>query len=148
MRAYGLSMWTCEHTETTTAPPSAVWARWADPATWPEWDPETTAARLDGPFEAGTSGSLTPAGGPAVRFVLTEVTPGASFADCAHLPLARVLFEHIVRADDTGSRFTHRVTVTGPLAPVVGRLLGRRIAAGLPHAMRCLARLAEASRTP
>ena len=37
-------------TVTTTAAPSAVWALWSDPATWPSWDPSVTAVTLDGPF--------------------------------------------------------------------------------------------------
>ena len=78
-------MWTYEHTETTRATPAQLWARGAEPATWPEWDPETA----------------------------------------------------------TGSRITQGVTISGPLAPLIARVVGTGIAAGRPSAMRALARLAE-----
>ena len=35
---------------TSTAHPSAFFARWADTATWPEWNTDTEWVRLDGPF--------------------------------------------------------------------------------------------------
>jgi uncharacterized protein YndB with AHSA1/START domain len=36
------------------ASPEAVWARWSDVATWPEWNPHCASARLDGPLAPGT----------------------------------------------------------------------------------------------
>lgn len=30
-------MWTIEHTEQTSATPAQLWARYAEPARWPEW---------------------------------------------------------------------------------------------------------------
>ena len=40
-------------------------------------------------------------------------------------------------------QFEHRVTITGPLSPLFARVVGRDVAAGLPAAMRALARRAE-----
>ena len=57
-------------TATSTAPPSAFFDRWADMASWPEWDTAVAWARLDGPFAEGTTGTLKPTGGPKVRFVI------------------------------------------------------------------------------
>ncbi len=42
-----------------------------------------------------------------------------------------------------GSRFTHRVTISGPLSPLFARVIGGTIAVGLPTAMQQLSRLAE-----
>jgi len=135
-------MWTFEHTETTTATPAQVWARYAEPVTWPEWDPETAAVTLQGPFEAGTRGTLKPVKGPATRFTLTEVTPHVGFTDVSRLPLARLTFTHRIDPTPTGSRFTHHVTLHGPLSPLFARIIGKNIAS-LPAAMRALALLAE-----
>lgn len=138
-------MWMHQHTETTNATPSQLWACYAEPATWPEWDHETVSVTVRGPMVAGTRGVLKPVRGPATPFVFTEVTPGVSFTDVSRLPLARLTFAHSIEPTATGSRFTHRVTITGPLSPVFARIIGRTVAAGLPTAMRELARLAEAT---
>ncbi|MCW2882262.1 MAG: polyketide cyclase/dehydrase and lipid transport [Sphaerisporangium sp.] len=140
-------MWTFEHTETTTATPSQVWRRYADPTTWPEWDHETESVILEGPFAAGTRGRLKPIGAPAVRFELSTVLPQRQFTDVSRLPLALMTFaHHLEPLPGGGSRFTHRISITGPLTFMFARLIGRKVAVGLPEAMRRLARLAEAGR--
>lgn len=141
-------MWTFEHTETTSAAPSQVWARYAEPATWPEWDHQTASVTVQGPVVVGTRGRLKPVNGPATPFTFTEVTPEVSFTDVSRLPLSRLSFAHRIEPTATGSRFTHCVTITGPLSPLFARVIGKRIAAGMPTAMRALARLAEAAPAP
>jgi len=136
-------MWTVEHTETTSASPAQLWARYAEPTTWPEWDHETAAVTVQGRVAVGTRGTLKPVKGPATPFTFTEVTPEVGFTDVSRLPLARLTFTHLIVPTPTGSRFTHRVTINGPLSPLFARVIGRTIAAGLPTAMRQLARLAE-----
>jgi hypothetical protein len=136
-------MWTFEHTEMTSAAPDQVWARYAEPTTWPEWDHEISAVTLRGPMAVGTRGTLKPVKGPATPFTFTSVTPDVGFTDVSRLPLALLTFSHHIEAMVTGCRFTHRVAITGPLSPLFARLIGRKIAAGLPAAMRKLARLAE-----
>ena len=136
-------MWTYEHTETTRATPAQLWARYAEPATWPEWDAETAWVTVEGPVAVGSRGTLKPVHGPATRFTFTEVSPEVGFADVTRLPLARLAFTHRIEPLGTGSRFTHGVTISGPLAPLFARVVGKGIAAGLPSAMRALAQLAE-----
>jgi len=136
-------MWTYAHTQTSSASPDRLWARYGDPTSWPEWDHEITSVTVDGPMAVGTRGKLKPVGGPAAAFTFTEVTPGAGFTDVTRLPLARLTFHHQIQVEATGCRFTHRASISGPLSPLFGRLIGRKIAAGLPSAMQALARLAE-----
>lgn len=136
-------MWTFEHTETTSATPAQVWACYAEPTTWPEWDHEIAAVTLGGPMAVGTRGTLKPVKGPATPFTFTAVTPEAGFTDVSRLPLARLTFSHHIEAMATGCRFTHSVEISGPLSPVFARVIGKKIAARLPAAMRALARLAE-----
>lgn len=106
-------MWMFEHTETTSASPAQLWAHYAEPATWPEWDHETAAVTVEGPLAVGTRGTLKPVKGPATPFT-----------------------------------FTHSVTINGPLSPLFARVIGKKVAAGLPTAMRQLARLAETGVDP
>lgn len=141
-------MWSFEPTETTGATPAQLWARYAEPATWPEWDAETSKVTAQGPIAAGTRGTLKPTKGPTAAFTFTEVTPEVGFTDVTRLPLARLTFVHHIEPIATGSRFTHRATITGPLSPLFARVIGSKIAAGLPTAMRALARLAETRTTP
>lgn len=136
-------MWTFEHTETTSATPAQLWARYTDPTRWPEWDHETERVTIDGPFAAGTTGTLKPVKGPKTKFRMLEVTPFEGFSDVSRLPLALLTFTHRLQKAADGTRFTHAVSITGPLAPVFARVIGANIAAGLPAAMRRLAGLAE-----
>lgn len=136
-------MWTGEHTETTDASPAQVWARYADPRTWAEWDSAIERVTFTGPFEVGARGTLTPVGGPTTRFTLTRISPGAGFTDVARLPLARLSFDHRIEPDGAGSRLTHTVTITGLLSPVFARVIGRGVVRELPGAMQALARLAR-----
>ncbi len=141
-------MWSFEHAETTSATPDRLWALYAEPTTWPRWDQEIAAVTVQGPVAVGTRGRLTPVTGPAAWFTFTEVDPGVGFTNVSRLPLARLTLVHHIEATAAGSRFTHQVTITGPSSPLFARVLSRSLAAGLPTAMRNLARLAEAAPAP
>ena len=135
--------WTFESSATTQASPEAVWALWSDVATWPEWDDGIEHVTLDGPFAAGTTGALKPAGGPRVRFALTDVRAPHGFADVTRLPLCRMRVEHRLAAQDGGgTRITHRVTMHGPATPLFSRVIGRGLKKDLPDTVRSLARMA------
>lgn len=137
-------MWSTKHTERTSASAADLWQHYCQPVRWPEWDHGTRRVTLDGPFHEGTRGSLKPAKGPATRFTLTQVTPEVGFTNASRLPLTQMEFSHRIEVlDDGATAFTHRVTLTGPLAPLFSRVIGRTIAAELPEAMRALAALAE-----
>ncbi|MBA3369429.1 MAG: SRPBCC family protein [Geodermatophilaceae bacterium] len=138
-------MWTFEHTETTSATPAQLWARYADPITWAEWDHEIAVVTVQGPMAPGSCGTLKPVKGPPTRFRFTEVIPEVGFTDVSRLPFARMTFAHLIEAIPGGSRFLHRVTITGPLSPLFARVIGTKVAHGLPVAMQALARLAESN---
>jgi len=125
--------------------PAALFACWADMASWPEWNLDTEWVRLDGPFSTGSTGMLKPKGGPKVRFVLESVVPGREFVDVSRLVGARLTFAHHVETLSDG-RTSLRVSVTldGPLARLWNRILGKGIAQSLgPDTERLLARAAE-----
>jgi len=136
-------MWTFEHTETTSAAPAQLWARYADPSRWPEWDHEIAVVVVQGPMAVGTHGILKPVKDPKTHFTFTEIIPEVGFTDVSRLPLARMTFRHRIDPTPTGSRFTHEVVISGPLSRLFARVIGRNLAAGLPVSMRKLARLAE-----
>jgi hypothetical protein len=116
----------------STAPPAAFFARWADMATWPEWNTDTEWVRLDGPFVTGSTGVLKPKGGPKVKFVLDSVVPEREFVDVSLLLGARLTFRHVVeRLDDGGSLIRVDVTMSGPLRWLWARILGKGFRASL-----------------
>ncbi|MGZ4498129.1 MAG: SRPBCC family protein [Nocardioides sp.] len=137
-----MTTYSYEHTATTTATPAAVYARWADVATWPTWDTSVLAASLEGPFEPGSRGSMTLEGPMEVGFELVEVDPGAGFLDETVLPGLVLRFDHRVEARPGGAEVTVRVSIEGEGAAEMGPM----VTGDTPDAVAGLLRLAE--RTP
>lgn len=130
----------------SAAPPSAFFARWADMATWPDWNTDTEWVRLDGPFATGSAGVLKPKGGPKVKFVIAALVPGREFTDVSMLAGARLTFCHLIEPVSGGGS-TVRVTVTlaGPLGWFWNLVLGKGLKASLQPDLDGLAAAAEAS---
>ncbi|GAA4600974.1 putative membrane protein [Actinoplanes octamycinicus] len=116
---------------TTDVPAQAFFDRWADMATWPEWNTDTEWVRLDGPFGTGATGRLKPRGGPVTRFVVTSLIPGREFTDVSLLLGARLTFQHLVTEEDGHTTVAVRVTIAGPLAFLWTAILGKGIATGI-----------------
>lgn len=131
---------------TSPAAPEAFFERWADMATWPEWNGDTEWVRLDGPFAAGSTGRLKPKGGPSVPFVIERLVPGREFVDVTRLLGARLTFDHQVsRTPDGRTRVDVTVTLTGPLRLLWQAILGKGIVATLQADAEALARVAESA---
>ncbi|MDX6515916.1 MAG: hypothetical protein QOH73_1582 [Gaiellaceae bacterium] len=109
----------------STAAPSAFFERWADMATWPEWNQDTEWVRLDGPFATGSTGVLKPKGGPKVKFTIASLVPERKFVDVSHLVGARLTFDHTVDSQGDGCEVRVAVTLAGPLARLWARILGK-----------------------
>ena len=110
---------------TSSAAPDGFFERWADMATWPEWNTDTAWVRLDGPFVEGATGELKPKGGPRVRFTVARLRPGREFVDVSHLLGARLTFDHqVTPTAGVGCSVDVTVTLTGPLARVWNVILG------------------------
>ena len=130
----------------TTASPSAVFAQWADTATWPEWDAGTEWVHLDGEFAEGARGVLKPRGGPKVSFVIDRLVPEHQFVDTTSLLGARLTFHHEVSAHEEGGSGIHvAISMVGPLRRVWARILGTGLRRDLQPSLDQLAhRAAEA----
>lgn len=130
----------------SSASPSAFFARWADVATWPEWNSDTEWVRLDGPFATGSTGVLKPKGGPKVKFVIDSLVPGREFVDVSLLAGARLTFRHLVTSGPgSTTRIEVAVTMSGPLGWFWKLLLGRGLKAGLQLDLDRLVAAAEAA---
>ncbi|MGW4330191.1 SRPBCC family protein [Nocardia sp. NPDC004573] len=127
---------------TSDAPPSAFFARWADMATWPEWNTDTEWVRLDGPFAEGATGTLRPKGGPNIRFVVTRLTD-REFVDVSRLLGARLTFAHEVTVAEGGTTITVTVSIDGPLRWLWARILGAGLAGSVQPDLDALVAVAE-----
>jgi uncharacterized protein YndB with AHSA1/START domain len=132
------------------APPEVVFAVYADVERWGDWDPEVNSASIDGDFASGAAGTLEPSSArpKQATFTITEVVPNESFVVESRLPLCALRFDHDLTPVPEGSRAVHRITISGPLAPLLGRLVGNPIRKGLPGTMRGLKRAAEDRHAP
>jgi Polyketide cyclase / dehydrase and lipid transport len=137
--------WTTEYEHETTAPAESVFALWADVLGWPEWDASLIATTVDGPFAAGTTGTLHPEGLPEpLPFTITAVEDGRGFADETRLGELALRFRHRVEPTSAGSRITVTVEASGPGADEVGPA----VAADLPESVAALAAAAERRTLP
>jgi uncharacterized protein YndB with AHSA1/START domain len=130
----------------TSASPAAVWKVWSDTTSWPQWNPDVQSMTLDGPFAAGTTGTMKTKQG--TRLVqLAEVVPGRSFRlETTVIPLTRFAFECQVLAGTAGkTTISQAIRVGGPLGGLVGGMMGRQIADTFPTLLQGLARKAEAT---
>ncbi len=130
----------------STADPSRFFDRWADMATWPEWNLDTEWVRLDGDFVPGATGQLKPKGGPTVRFTVERLTPGREFVDVSQLLGARLTFDHQVTPQPGGGCHVDvTVTLAGPLAFAWNLILGRGIKASAQPDLDRLVAIAESA---
>jgi len=138
-------MATHERSVETSASPQAVWKLWSDTSTWQDWNPDVQAMTLNGPFVAGTTGTMKTKQGTR-QIVLSEVVPGRSFRlETTVIPLTRFLFDCRVASVPNGkTRVSQAVTVGGPLGGLVGGMMGKQVADTFPALLQGLARKAEA----
>jgi hypothetical protein len=130
----------------TTASPQAAWKIWSDTSTWPEWNPDVQSMTLNGPFAAGTTGTMkTKQGTRAIQ--LSEVVPGMSFRlETTVIPLTRFAFVCRVSPGAGGkTTLSQAIVVGGPLGGLVGGMMGKQIADTFPTLLQGLARKAAAS---
>jgi hypothetical protein len=128
----------------STAAPGAFFDRWADMATWPEWNLDTEWVQLDGPFVTGSTGTLKPKGGPKVPFVIERLIDGREFVDVSKLIGARLTFAHLVTEHPAGGCDVDvSVSMTGPLGWLWKAILGKGLVAGVQPDLERLVAVAE-----
>ncbi len=132
-----------EHSVVVQAPAERIFRIYEDVAAWHTWDPDTKRASIAGPFAVGTRGSLTPTKGNTVPMLLTKVEPGSCFTVESKIPLFRMVFEHELIPQGAAVKVIHRVTFSGLLTALLGRMLVKQLNQGLPVTLANLKRRAE-----
>ncbi len=124
--------------------PEYVYKHYKNVNAWKNWDHEVKESSIDGKFENGTIGTLTPAKGPKAKFTLTEINHTQSFSSVTKLPLCTMTFTHKLEAHNTyHTKVTHTVSFTGLSRFIFGRLIGSQIQKSLPTTMLGLKKLCE-----
>jgi hypothetical protein len=120
--------YTYEHTLVADVPAAAIWALYEDADSWPSWDPDAERISRDGPFTAGTTGTMTNRGQDPLPFTLIEVEPLRSFTDETAVGDVVVRVAHRIEPGPDGTiALTYRAEIDGPaeqteeLGPMITR---------------------------
>jgi uncharacterized membrane protein len=128
----------------------AVWAMTEDVERWPEITPTITSVqRLDDePFGVGSRARIKqPMQRPAV-WTVTRFEPGRHFAWATKTLGMRMEGGHHLEGDASRTVNTLTLDVTGPMAPVLGRLFAGQFRKAIQTENQGFKREAEAARAP
>src|SRR5213080_2743697 len=134
---------TYEASAVSRAHPGAEWDVWIDVARWSESE-HIESARIDGEFRPGAAITSKARGLPRSTLKVTRVEPPALWVDESRSPGVRMTFDHVIEPTPDGTVLTERANIRGPLAPILGRLLRRRLEALFAASVAHVARTAEA----
>jgi Polyketide cyclase / dehydrase and lipid transport len=136
-------VWHYERSIDTDAPPAAVWARYTDVTTWPEWNAGMEKMAIDGPFASGSTGVITNAQQGPAPFTLVDVVDGVSFTQETKIDANVTLRSHCkVVAAGSGATITHRTELDGPGSDEMGAAIGQFLSGGIDEGIATLAKLA------
>jgi len=123
--------WT--NTETIGAPADVVWQLSTAVTDWPAYMPTIRSVeRLDdGPLRVGAQARIKQPGQPVAVWEVTSFEPGRAFSWRSERRGLAMTGTHRVVPQGSGSRNTLTIEMTGPLAPVMGLLLGPMMRRGL-----------------
>ena len=110
---------------------SQVWKVWSNVDEWHTWQKDTDYAKLDGPFQAGSTFTLKPKGGPKVRIEIVEAHENQGFVDLTRFPLARMYGSHQFVEKNGELEMTTTMSVEGPLAFLWRKIVAEDVANGL-----------------
>ena len=129
------------HTVETDVPARAIWALYEDVSTWPEWDAQAELVTRDGPFAAGSTGTMKFTGQDPLPYRLTLVEPLREFVDETPVGDIVVRVSHLLEPAGPGLRITYAVQIDGPKEQA--EMIGPMITGDFPQTM---ASLIEAAR--
>lgn len=123
-----------------------LWDTWTDMAAYPSWDPREEVLRLNGPFEAGTTGFSKQTGGrPGSEFRIVEVETKQSWTNELPLPGGKLVINHQLFAGSDGTvRLVKRYEAHGPMSLAFRLFFAKGIRAQMPATFDALA--SEAAR--
>jgi hypothetical protein len=126
----------------TDVPRAAIWALYEETSTWPSWDAQAESVTRDGPFTAGTTGTMKFVDQEPLEYRLTKVEPLHEFVDETPVGSVVVRVSHLIDPlPSRGLRLTYTAEIDGPEDEA--QQLGPMITADFPDTMASLIALAE-----
>jgi hypothetical protein len=131
------------------AEPGVLWRIWSDTAKWPDWNPNVKAISLDGPFAAGTTGSMSTNVGKTHKIEIASVNPPRSFRlDAWPIPLTTFHFDCTIEPRAGGGSTITQAVSFGGVGGVLGPMMGKQVAATFVDILTALKAKAEAEAKP
>jgi hypothetical protein len=106
-------------------PAAVIWALYEDVRTWPLWDDQAGAVTRDGPFAAGTTGTMTFTGQDPLAYRLVRVEPEREFLDETPAGELVVTVSQLLEPIAGGLRITYAGRIDGPDAMGAAMVLGK-----------------------
>jgi hypothetical protein len=134
--------YTYNHSLEADVSAKAIWSLYDEVASWPRWDAEAELVTRDGPFAAGTTGTMKFAGQEPLRYRLTKVEPYREFVDETAVGELVVRVSHLLERLPSGRlRITYSAEIDGPKRQA--QEIGPMITADFPETMASLIALAR-----
>ena len=103
------------HTVEADVGVEAIWSLYEDVATWPSWDAEAELVTRNGPFAAGTAGTMKFKGQEPLAYRLLKVEPQREFIDETPVGELVVRVSHLLEPLPSGrARITYSAEIDGP----------------------------------
>lgn len=134
---YACMPYTYTHTLEAEVSPDAVWGLYEDVTTWPSWDAEAEEITRDGPFAAGTTGTMKFRGQDPLHYRLAKVEPKREWVD--ETPVGEIVVRVSHRLDrlpDGRLQITYAAEIDGPEEQT--HQIGPEITADFPRTMASL----------
>ena len=129
-------MWTTEYQAEADVEPRAVWAALRDLHSGVKLSENSDSFELHGPFEVGTSISVTPQGQDTFQSKIIELVEPEVYADQTLFGGITLLFRHtLTPLAGGGTSITHRLEIDGPGAETIALELGPQISEDFPVTM-------------
>lgn len=133
-----------EITVDVAAPPERVWSLLADVERLPALTPSMESVELlDGPLRVGARARIRQPRLAQAVWTVTEFTDGESFTWESRGPGVTTTGGHLVTPAADGATLQLTLVQSGPLAPVIGLLFGRRARAYVTMEANGLKKAAE-----
>ena|SRR5215211_2386905 len=130
------------HTVETDVPAKAIWALYEDIDTWPSWDAQAEKITRDGPFQAGTTGTMKFVRQDPLPYELSKVEPLREFVDETRAAGLLVRVSHLLEPLPSGRlQITYAAEIEG--SEEVAQQVGPMITADFPETMASLVALAK-----
>ena len=141
--------WSIEAVREAPVPPDAVFALYADPATWGEWGHNATWARADGPLVEGGTVDVRAGYGKVYPCLIRRLVPDRALELVVRPPGMTIINVYEVEPTPSGgSRIRHAFQIEGPMgtfARLIG--LGRVYTKKLQAEVEAVARMAAGDTT-